>query len=112
MISCYHPSIPVTGGEMMYQGFGLVLLLCVCVGASQLGPAARARADDCPAAPLVDLATRLQGGLGEEGVFGVPRAEVGWVFYPVTQARGLPAEFGPDDLVRTSAGSAPQGSMP
>src|SRR5919199_287814 len=70
-----------------------------------------AGADDCPAAP-VDLAERLRGGVQDESVFGVARAEVPWVFYPGTQARALPADFGPGDLVRTSAGSAPQGSMP
>jgi LAS superfamily LD-carboxypeptidase LdcB len=90
----------------------LVLVLCVCVGAGQFGPVTLARADDCPAPPVVDLAARLREGLGADDVFGVPSAAVPWVFYPVTQARGLPAEFGPDDLVRTSVGSAPQGSMP
>jgi LAS superfamily LD-carboxypeptidase LdcB len=51
-------------------------------------------------------------GVLDDDVFGVPRDEVPWVLYPVTQVRALPAEFGPDDLVRTSVGSAPQGSMP
>ncbi|HZS01567.1 MAG TPA: M15 family metallopeptidase [Chloroflexota bacterium] len=84
-----------------------ILLLVSTLG---LGPPASA--DDCPAGPLAELAGRLSAGLQEESVFGVPSDEVRWVFYPVTQARALPAEFGPPDLVRTSVGSAPQGSMP
>jgi LAS superfamily LD-carboxypeptidase LdcB len=79
---------------------------------SWLVPAMPAQADNCPAPPLADLATRLRGGLQDRSVFGVPSDEVRWVFYPVTQTRALPADFGPADLVRTSVGSAPQGSMP
>jgi D-alanyl-D-alanine carboxypeptidase len=88
----------------------LIAALCLAVGTT--APAPLARADDCPAAPLAALAARLRGGLQQDSVFGVPRDEARWVFYPVTQARALPADFGPSDLVRTSAGSAPQGSMP
>ncbi|HLH22709.1 MAG TPA: M15 family metallopeptidase [Chloroflexota bacterium] len=87
-------------------------LVAVWLGVGLLSPRPTAWADDCPAPPVVDLATRLQVGLQDDAVFGVPAAEVSSVFYPVTQARALPADFGPDDLVRTAIGSAPQGSMP
>ena len=89
-----------------------MLIVAVWLAASVSVAPAPARADNCPAPPLVDLAARLRGGVREDSVFGVPVAEVYWVYFPVTQARALPADFGPEDLVRTSAGSAPQGSMP
>jgi LAS superfamily LD-carboxypeptidase LdcB len=97
---------------MGWRGGAWELIVAAWLAASLLAPVTPARAEDCPAAPLVDLAVRLRGGLAGEGVYGVPAADARAVFYPVTQARPLPADFGPDDLVRTSAGSAPQGSMP
>ncbi|HEY7066306.1 MAG TPA: M15 family metallopeptidase [Chloroflexota bacterium] len=87
------------------------LALAVGLIVAALRPGPSARADDCPAPPIVDLALHLRDGLGADNVFGVPESEVHWVFYPVTQDRALPADFGPADLVRTSTGSAPQGAM-
>src|SRR5262245_36146089 len=87
------------------------LALAACLAVVALWPAGGARADDCPAPPMVDLALRLRRGLGADSVFGLSEREVRGVFFPVTQQRALPADFGPDDLVRSSVGYAPQGAM-
>src|SRR4051794_14665772 len=87
------------------------LALAAWLVVAALGPGPSARAEDCPAPRIVDLALHLRGGLGADRVFGVPESEAHWVLYPVTQERALPADFGPPDLVRTSVGSAPQGAM-
>src|SRR3712207_1635060 len=97
----------------MYQH--VVLALCL-LGASALPPGPPSRAvggSDCPAASLAGLADRLRAGITAQSVYGVPRDEAAWVFYPVTRNQALPANYVPPDLVWTRAGGrGPHGAQP
>src|SRR5438067_7000628 len=90
-----------------------LLALAVMVGALVPLPSDGLAVDDCPAVLPAAMVQRLRGGVMADSVWGLSRDEAVWVLYPVTKDVGLPADYAPADLVRTTAGgSGPQGAQP
>src|SRR5215211_5450401 len=91
----------------------LLLALAGMVGAVVALTPGGLAADDCPVALPAAMVQRLRGGVTADSVWGLSRDEAVWVLYPVTKDVGLPADYVPDSLVRTTAGgSGPQGAQP
>jgi D-alanyl-D-alanine carboxypeptidase len=91
----------------------LLLALAGMVGVLVAPTSDGLAADDCPAALPAAMVQRLRGGVTAHSVWGLSRDESVWVLYPVTKDVGLPANYVPADLVRTTAGgSGPQGALP